>query len=123
MVHAVGIDIVEVARMEADIAEYGDRFINRILSTAERERFDQRVDQAVFLAGRFAGKEALIKALGYSLSERPPYAELEILNDATGRPECRLPGHVLEKLGPVRCLISITHEKHYAAAVAIITEK
>lgn len=123
MVHAVGMDIVEVARMEADIDEYGDRFINRILSTAERERFDQRVDRAVFLAGRFAAKEALIKALGYSLSERPPYAELEILNDATGRPECRLPEYVLQKLGSVRCLISITHEKHYAAAVAIITEK
>lgn len=122
MIHAVGQDIVEVVRMERDIAQYGQRFIDRILGDREKDIFDRRVDQAVFLAGRFACKEAVIKALGFRLTVRPPYSDLQILNDPTGRPELVLPSDIRDQLGSARCLISLAHEQHYAVAIAIITE-
>ncbi len=123
MVHAVGMDIVEVARIRADIKRYGDGFVKRILSATEQKAFEGRANREQFLAGRFACKEAVIKALGYRLTTRPPYVDLEIINDDTGQPILQLPETVREQLGNAKVLISITHEKNYAAAVAIISEE
>lgn len=120
MIHAIGLDIVEVARIVRDLDEYGNRFRDRILGARERELYDRRADKAVFLAGRFAAKEAVIKALGYRLTERPAYGSLEILNDGAGQPVLELPEEIRAALGSVRILLSITHERTHAAAVAVI---
>ncbi len=122
MIHAVGLDIVETARMERDIAQYGERFVQRILGEHERSLYDHRVDKPVFLAGRFACKEAVIKALGFRLKDRPPYSDLQVINDPSGQPVLQMPAELNAQLGPVRFLLSISHEQHYAVAVAIITE-
>ena len=122
MILATGLDLVEVARIEQDIERFGDRFVNRILGPREREVFGRRTDRAIFLGGRFAAKEAVIKALGYRLTERPSYTEIEIINNISGRPELELPDAIRSQLGPVRCHLSITHERTHAAAVAIIEE-
>ncbi|MBD3258499.1 holo-[acyl-carrier-protein] synthase [candidate division GN15 bacterium] len=120
-VESIGVDVVEVARMEADIERYGDRFLQRILSDAEQSVLAERVDKAVFLAGRFAGKEAVIKALGRFLSDRPPYAEIEITNDPSGQPVVVLSDVVRDMLGGASILISISHEKSYAVAMVVIS--
>lgn len=122
MIHAIGLDIAEVARLGRNLERFGNRFVDRILGPREREIYNRRLDKAVFLAGRFAAKEAVIKALGYRLTERPAYVSLEIVNDAMGQPILHLPDHITAALGAARCLISITHERTHAAAVAIITE-
>ncbi len=122
MVHSIGLDIVEVERIRKDIDQYGDKFINRILSSKELESFDKRFDKDLFLAGRFAAKEAIIKALGKFLKDRPPYNELEVLNDNTGQPYFELNTEIQQKMGNVKVLLSITHEKNYAAAMVVISE-
>ncbi len=122
MVHAIGLDLVEVARMQEDIEKYGERFVDRILGAEERALYDGRVDKEHFLAGRFAAKEAIVKALGFRLKERPAWNVLQVLNDEAGRPVCVFPEDITTQLGRVSCLISITHEKTHAAAVAIIQE-
>ncbi|MEA2030561.1 MAG: holo-ACP synthase [candidate division Zixibacteria bacterium] len=122
MVHAIGLDIVEIDRIRLDIKRYGDSFIRRILSDKERDSFVARADRELFLSGRFACKEAVIKALGFRLKERPSYTDLEIINSDTGIPVLKLPEDIKKQLDPANVLISITHEKNYAAAVAIITE-
>lgn len=122
MIHAIGLDIAEVARIGRDLEAYGNRFADRILGPRERAIFDRRLDKAVFLAGRFAAKEAVIKALGYRLTVRPAYTSLEIVNDELGQPVLYVPEDVRALLGNARCLISITHERSHAAAVAVITE-
>lgn len=122
MIVSLGLDIVEIARIEKDIERFGERFISRILSEKERSQYQKRNDRTLFLAGRFAAKEAVVKALGYYLSERPPLHQLEITNDTSGRPELVLPDNVKAKLRDARCLLSITHERNYAAAVAIFEE-
>jgi len=122
MIVSLGLDIVEIARIEKDIERFGERFISRILGEKERSQYQKRNDRTLFLAGRFAAKEAVVKALGYYLSERPPLHQLEITNDTSGRPELVLPDNVKAKLRGARCLLSITHERNYAAAVAIFEE-
>ncbi len=123
MIRAVGIDIVEIERIQRDIHQYGNRFITRILGPEEITVFEQRKDKEQFLAGRFAAKEAVIKTLGYHLTERPPYTELQIVTDNRGMPALQVPPALRKKLGSTTCLISITHEKQYAAAVAVLTEE
>lgn len=122
MVHAIGLDIVEVERIRKDIAQYGDKFINRILSEKELESYDKRFDKDLFLAGRFAAKEAIIKALGKFLTDRPPYTDLQVLNDNTGQPYFKLTDEILQKLKKTVILLSISHEKNYAAAMVVISE-
>jgi holo-[acyl-carrier protein] synthase len=121
LTESIGIDLVETNRIRKILKKHGARFVNRILSQRELVTYAQRGDKVNFLAGRFAAKEAVIKSLGRYLTERPAYSSLEIVNDETGNPYLDFGGLTGEKLGHKKCLISISHEKHYAAAVAIIT--
>ena len=84
--------------------------------------FEKRQDKTLFLAGRFAAKEAVVKALGRYLSDRPPLHQLQIINDNSGQPRLELPDDIKAQLNSARCLLSITHERNYAAAVAIFEE-
>jgi len=122
VVHSIGLDIVEVKRIQKDIEDYGDKFINRILSSKEIESYNKRLDKDIFLAGRFAAKEALIKALGKFLTDRPPYNELQVLNNSTGQPYFELSDEIWQKLKKASPMLSISHEKNYATAVVVITE-
>ena len=121
MTESVGIDLVETGRIRKILKKHGARFVNRILGQRELVTYAQRGDKVNFLAGRFAAKEAVIKSLGRFLTERPAYSSLEIINDETGNPCLDFNGLAGETLRHKKCLISISHEKHYATAVAIIT--
>lgn len=121
MTESIGIDLVETDRIRKILKKHGARFVNRILGQKELETYAQRGDKVNFLAGRFAAKEAVMKSLGRFLTERPAYSSLEIVNDETGNPYLDFGGLTGEKLRHKKCLISISHEKHYATAVAIIT--
>jgi len=123
LISSIGLDIVEVSRIERDVEKHGQRFIQRILGVRELLLFEKRKDKYQFLAGRFAAKEAVIKALGQFLKDRPPYNVLQIVSDSFGSPELVLSGDILAKLGQVACKLSISHEKNYAVAVAVFFEK
>jgi len=122
VIKSVGLDIVQILRIARNVEKYGDRFVSRILGREELAIYNRRRDNAVFLAGRFAAKEAIIKALGAILKERPPYRSLQVLPDESGVPQL-VPSDTLKtSFSNLKFLISITHEKHHAAAVAILTE-
>lgn len=123
MTESIGIDIAETARFERLIDRYGDRFVKRILGPDELVVFNRRRDAASFLAGRFAAKEAVVKALGEYLTDRPPLHTLQIINDQGGRPSLKMTDDLLAKLGGLRILVSLSHETNYAVGMAIITEK
>lgn len=122
MIKAIGLDLVEIKRIADDLEKFGDRFVTKILGIDEIVQFNSRPDKTLYLAGRFAAKEAIIKGLGHYLTDRPPFSQLQILNDKTGRPELLLPDAIAHQMPKIECLISITHEKKYAAAVALFTE-
>ena len=119
---SIGLDIVSTERIRRAYAQHGERFAERILGPKELEVLDRRVDKSEFLAGRFAAKEAVIKALGHFVKDRPPFTSLQIVNDNTGQPLVEFPVEIVAALSGHRCLISISHEKTNTAAVAVFVE-
>jgi holo-[acyl-carrier protein] synthase len=122
MTESIGIDIVEVARIQKLVERYGNRFLGRVYGPDERTAMLSRHDRFAFLAGRFAAKEAAIKALGKFLSVRPPYHEIEIVNDKTGQPWLQLTDTVTATLNRHEFHVSISHERSHAVALVTIRE-
>lgn len=115
----LGVDIVQVSRME-DLQKH-DQFLEKVFT--ERERLSMR-EESVHLAGRFAAKEACVKALGTGFGP-VDFQELEILQEESGKPVVVLSGRAqarLEALGYGAVELSISHEKDYAVAVCLLTE-
>lgn len=123
MVDSIGIDIVEIKRIRSIFGRYRDNFLKRLYSEDEISILQKR--PAVMLsvmAGKFAAKEAVMKALGVIFDSGVYLRDIEILNYSSGMPYVRLPKKLDEGLAGKKILISITHESNYAAAVAIISE-
>ncbi len=113
-----GVDIIEVRRIKKAIDKHGDGFLKRIFTNKELENAKAR-SSAIYqhLAGRFAVKEAIFKALG---DKEIGFQDVEVLNDAQGKPYCCLLNRNRDKLS---INISISHIKNYAVASAIITQE
>lgn len=109
MVVGVGIDIVEIARIRRALLR--PRFTRRIL-TEHEEAYCTTVER---VAGRWAAKEAVMKALGV------PYHpnQIEVLNDPIGQPHVRIHSAHFDSVR-LRVYVSITHERTHAAAVAVV---
>ena len=114
--HQVGIDIIEIARIEQAIARWGETFLRRIYTESERSLYHKNASS---LAVRFAGKEAAIKALrapGKSIGWR----DIEILSEPDGKPTLRLYGEAQNQataLGVDSLAVSLSHCKEYAIAL------
>jgi holo-[acyl-carrier protein] synthase len=117
MIIGMGVDITEVRRLRQAIEKWGDDFLNRVFTREELENAKTRGSLHQHLAGRFAAKEAVFKALGdVGLNWR----DVQILNNNEGKPYCE----ILKGKGKrFSVYISISHVKTYAVASAIITEK
>ena len=119
----IGTDLVRIGRMEKSLARFGERLAQRILSDAERTLFADGAGKALFLAGRWAAKEAFAKALGTGFSEGVGMHDVEILPLASGRPELHLHGAAAaraESMGVRTVHVSISHERDVAGAVVIL---
>jgi len=117
-----GIDLVETERIEQVWRRHPDRFLDRILTPAERAYCERRKNPVPNIAGRWAAKEAILKVLGTGWRGEIAWTDMEILNDRAGRPHLTLSGHcqkLANELGITRFELSITHTQHYAAASAI----
>ena len=115
MIQGIGLDIVEMERIRKANAR-GDKFTKRILSPREQQKFIELspARQIEFLAGRFAAKEAFSKARGTGIGVGCEFTQIEILNNAAGKPELFFNG--IEVNG----FVSITHSIEYAAAQVIL---
>ncbi|MBC7226289.1 MAG: holo-ACP synthase [Thermoflexales bacterium] len=122
---AVGVDLIEIPRVERALNRYGERFLRRVFTPAEVIYSRGRVPE---LATRFAAKEAVAKALGVGMRILAPdgveWHEVEILGDWRGRPEVYLHGWAARRaaqLGLTQWAVSLSHEREYAVAVAVAT--
>ena len=118
---SVGVDLLEIARVRRAIERY-DTFRERIFTEAEREYCDSRPNPAQHYAARFAGKEAVGKALGCGVEWR--WREVEI----AGRPKpgVRLSGWTKawsERVGAGGIDLSMTHSRELAAAIAVVADE
>ena len=121
MIRGLGIDLVELERIEDALARFGDRFLERILTPAERAALPPI--RLARTAGLFAAKEAAAKALGTGFAQGVTFHTLEILSDAAGRPALTLTGPAHARaaaLGATSWHLSITHSRAAAAAVVIL---
>ncbi len=125
MIIAIGVDACSLDRIRALHDKYGERLLRRLLSPAEREAAGRLADPVARIAGRFAAKEAVMKALGTGWSQGVNFADIEVVNSPSGAPELRLYGGARarsESLGIRRWHISITHERSHAIALVIAEE-
>ena len=115
---SIGIDIVEIERVESAIKQWGERFLNRIYTEAELKICQDRLAS---LASRFAAKEAVMKVLGTG-TKGVAWREIEILADDNGKPLVKLYGQALNKAAELNLKefsISLSDSKQHAVAVAI----
>ena len=118
----IGTDIVECLRIAKMIERHGEQFINRIYTQHEIEYCSKRGAATQHYSGRWAAKEAVLKALGTGWARGISWRDIEIRNDASGRPTVRLAGgarDVCEKLEISQMQISISHCRTHATAYAL----
>ena len=123
MILGLGIDIIEVARIQASHEKFGERFLSRILHPNEISYCLSYKAPGPFLAARFAAKEAISKAFGTGIGAQLSWHDMELGRKESGEPFVILHegGQTLLKArGGVRVLISLSHTQVYAAAVAIL---
>ncbi|MBL8745907.1 MAG: holo-ACP synthase [Phycisphaerae bacterium] len=117
-----GIDLVHVPRIRAMLQEHADRFRARCFTPRELAAADATARHAEFLAGRFAAKEATLKALGTGWRHGIAWTDIEVVPDNQGRPTLQLTGQAARFAGSinvVRWSLSITHTADFAIASAI----
>ena|SRR5688572_11485821 len=115
---AVGLDVIEIERIAEIVQQHGDRFLRRIYTERERERYSSRIPE---LAARFAAKEATSKALGTGIRGLT-WRDMEILSNRRGKPILLLHGGAAaraETLGLVSFDVSLTHSRTLAMAFVV----
>lgn len=123
MIHGVGTDIVHVARLEASIARYGERFAQRILAESELETFRRHNQPAHFLAKRYAAKEAASKALGTGFRDGLSLRHIVVTNAAHGRPALEFVKKAQELVEAYQIIashLSLSDERDYAVAFVVM---
>ena len=115
---SVGVDAIEIQRIRNARERFGERFLRRVYTEREQSRYANRISE---LAARFAGKEAISKALGTGL-KGVAWREMEILPNPRGKPLVYLHGRALERaryLGLRQFAISLTHTNTLAIAFVV----
>lgn len=121
-VRGIGTDIISIARIRKAVARHGERFILHLFTPLERAYCEKHQDPHPRYAGRFAAKEAIIKACGSECVGLIRWRDMEIVNDATGKPIVSFSQRIQEQLPPsLHFFLSISHCEEYATAVAIVT--
>ena len=116
--HHIGVDIIEIARIEKAIARWGDRFLHRVYTQAELRQTHQKPSS---LAARFASKEATMKLLGTG-KRGIGWRDIETLSEPSGRPLVHLHGKArvqANSLGIDKVAVSLSHSREYAIACVI----
>jgi holo-[acyl-carrier protein] synthase len=121
MILGIGLDVCSIQRMEEALARHGDRFWKRILTDREQAILADRVDRATALAGRWAAKEAIVKAMAGAPGVG--WRHLEVLGGPRQPPVMHVHGParlLADRMGVATIFLSITHDAGVAAAVVIL---
>jgi holo-[acyl-carrier protein] synthase len=128
MIIGLGSDVVDVRRIAKVIERHGDRFLDRIFTSVERKKAENRANAVETYAKRFAAKEACAKALGTGLRRGVFWRDMGVVNLSGGRPTMKLTGGALVRLRSItpagcdaRIDVSLTDEGPTAQAIVIIS--
>jgi holo-[acyl-carrier protein] synthase len=123
MIVAIGIDLVEITRIEEVFARRGDRFRARVFTEGEISYCERRASKFASYAARFAAKEAAMKALGTGWSEGVGWTDVEVVSEPSGAPVLQLHSRALERMreiGATKAHISLTHSGNLAMAEVLL---
>ncbi len=122
-----GVDIVEIARIQHMLDAHGAHFTDRCFTAAEQRYAEAgRATRAQRYAARFAGKEAILKALGTGLTQGTNWVDMEILSESSGKPTVVLHGRCAElaaRAGMTHWHVSLSHTQFLAMASVIASGK
>lgn len=124
MILGLGIDVVELDRIERAISRHGRRFAERMLTPYELEHLPEKLNpQILYLSARFAAKEAGSKALGTGFRRGVSLRTIEVQPMPSGKPELAFLGPALDladAMGVKKAYVSLTHGRDVAAAVVVL---
>jgi holo-[acyl-carrier protein] synthase len=123
MVFGVGIDLVDVRRIEKTLDRYGDRFIAKVYSPSEIDYCSRKAMPQIHFAARFAVKESFMKALSIGLGMGVCLKDIEVINQVDNKPVLithHKANDMITAAGITAIQLSITHTKHYANAIVIL---
>ena len=124
--HAVGIDVIEIDRVGEVLARILERFLARVYTPEEIQYCQRRKQATQHFAGRWAAKEAILKALGTGWRRGISWRDIDVRNEPSGKPTVAVRGgakDVIEQLGIAEIQISISHCRSHATAFAIAIGK
>ena len=121
-----GIDLTDIERIAQMIEKHGQHFLDRCFTATEQSYAEKGMTarRTEFLAGRFAAKEAILKALGTGITEGIQWTDVEVIRTGNGKPEVRLynkAAEMAEEAGMIHWHVSISHIKSHAMASAIVS--
>ncbi|MES2981417.1 MAG: holo-ACP synthase [Verrucomicrobiota bacterium] len=122
MIYGIGIDVVEVDRIEDAISRQGESFLRKLFTEGERHYCDKQKRPGMHYAARFAAKEAVSKALGTGIGGKAGWLEMEVVRGESGAPTMLFHGNASEFLtaqGIAEVQVSLSHARDYAAANAV----
>lgn len=119
MIKGIGNDIIETLRIENAYEAHGSLFLSKLFTSSEIDYCLDRADTVQRLSGRFAAKEAVAKALGVGFGNMLSWHDFEIINDQKGKPQVVFFEKAKQTFENPKVLLSISHCKNYASAVAI----
>ena len=122
----IGTDITECLRIARMIERHGELFVNRVYTPDEIKYCQSRKQATQHFTGRWAAKEAILKALGTGWRRGITWCDIEVRNEPGGRPVVAVRGgakEIVEQLGIAEILVSISHCRSYATATAIAVGK
>ncbi|MFC2131658.1 holo-ACP synthase [Bacteroidota bacterium] len=123
MIVGIGTDIIEIARIEKAIENYGERFLNRIFTVTERNYCEQFKDtKYLHYAARFAAKESFSKAIGTGITDGFKFSEIGVRNEPSGKPTIELFGGLKKQWGDCVVLVTLSHTENNALAFLIIEQ-
>ncbi len=122
MILGLGTDIVEIVRIGGMIERHAEKFLNRVYTEDEVKYCNRRNDTYQHFAGRWAAKEAVLKAIGTGLAKGINFKDIEVQSEKSGQPRIQLTGAAKEiatSRGIDEILITMSHCRAYATATAI----
>jgi holo-[acyl-carrier protein] synthase len=122
MIVGLGVDIAEVDRIAAAIERHGGAFLKRVFTPAEIAYCERHRNHAERFAGRFAAKEAAMKALGTGWTQGVRWVDIEVVREPSGKPTLKLSGAsraIADRLGVKNIALTITHTGNTALAQVI----
>jgi holo-[acyl-carrier protein] synthase len=120
MIAGIGVDIVEIERIASALKRYGGAFASKLFTPSEIAYCSGKAFPAQHYAVRFAAKEAFSKAIATGWSGTFHWKDVEVVNDAAGKPDVKLYGETARKIGSARVNVSLSHNETNAVAFIVI---